>query len=130
MNQMSIDSNIKNNKKEKIIIFLLLQVMNILYSLDSVMIKMVSVRWEKNGLFSVSTLLLLTAAFAVLALYALLWQNILSRVDLTVAYMCKGMIIFWGMLWAFLFFKEKITLFNIIGTVIIFCGTYLVTTNE
>ncbi|MCR5626356.1 MAG: EamA family transporter [Lachnospiraceae bacterium] len=127
---MSIDSNIKNNKKEKIIIFLLLQVMNILYSLDSVMIKMVSVRWEKNGLFSVSTLLLLTAAFAVLALYALLWQNILSRVDLTVAYMCKGMIIFWGMLWAFLFFKEKITLFNIIGTVIIFCGTYLVTTNE
>ena len=116
--------------KKNIKVFLILQLMNILYSLNSVLIKIVSIRWDKEGLFQVTTLLILLAAFLLLALYALLWQKILSKVDLTVAYMCKGMVIFWGMLWAFLFFQEHISLFNILGTILIFGGTYLVTINE
>ena len=107
-------------------IILVLQLMNILYSLNSVLVKMVSVRWEKDGLFGFSTLSLLIGAVLIMAVYALLWQKILSKVELTVAYMCKGMIIFWG----FLFFGENISLFNVIGTLLIFTGTYLVTANE
>lgn len=116
--------------KNNIGVFLILQFMNVLYSLNSVLIKVVSIRWEDAGLFQPITILLLMGAILLLAIYALLWQKILSKVDLTVAYMCKGMIIFWGMLWAFLFFQERISLFNIIGTIIIFVGTYLVTSNE
>lgn len=111
-------------------IILVLQLMNILYSLNSVLVKIVSIRWEKDGLFGFSTLSLLIGAVLIMAVYALLWQKILSKVELTVAYMCKGMIIFWGMLWAFLFFGENISLFNVIGTLLIFTGTYLVTANE
>lgn len=115
---------------EKIGIFLVLQIMNVLYSLNTVLIKLVSMKWESEGLFAVPTISLLFMAIAILAVYALLWQKVLTKVDLTVAYMCKGMIIFWGMLWAFLFFKEHITVINLIGTALIFIGTYLVTTNE
>ena len=118
------------NNGSKIRIFIILQLMNILYSLNSVLVKFVSMKWENIGLFALPTLLLLLAAIAILGIYAILWQKILTKVDLTVAYMCKGMIIFWGMLWAFLFFKEQITLFNLLGTGLIFSGTYLVTMNE
>ena len=117
-------------EKNKIEIFIILQLMNILYSLNSVLIKLASIKWEKIGLFSLQTILFLFVAIAILVIYAVLWQKILTKADLTVAYMCKGMIIFWGMLWAFLFFKEKITLFNLAGTVLIFTGTYIVTMNE
>ncbi|MBO4901194.1 MAG: EamA family transporter [Lachnospiraceae bacterium] len=114
-------------KSSRIGIFIILQIMNVLYSINSVLIKVVSTRWESQGLFKPVTLLLLFAAVAVLGVYAILWQKILTKVDLTVAYMCKGMIIFWGMLWAFLIFGEQITAWNLAGTVIIFAGTYLVT---
>ena len=117
-------------KDNKVGIFIILQLMNILYSLNSVLVKFVSVKWEKMGLFALPTLLLLLAAVATLGIYAILWQKILTKVDLTVAYMCKGMIIFCCMLWAFLLFKEQITLFNLLGTGLIFSGTYLVTMNE
>ena len=104
--------------------------MNILYSLDTVIIKMASLNWERAGLLTPSTLACFFVAGFGLAIYALLWQKILGKVDLTVAYMCKGMIIFWGMIWAALFFKENITFFNLLGTAFIFCGAYLVTVNE
>lgn len=116
--------------KEKIRIFLILQLMNILYSLNSVMIKVVSNRWESDGLFVFSTVSILIAAVFIMVIYALLWQHILSKVDLIVAYMCKGMIIFWGMLWAVLLFDEHIGILNMLGTVLIFCGTYLVSADE
>jgi drug/metabolite transporter (DMT)-like permease len=104
--------------------------MNILYSLNQVLIKIVSVKWETIGLFAFPTLAFLFIAIVILGLYAVLWQQILSKVDLTVAYMCKGMIVFWGILWALLIFKEQITIFNITGTVLIFLGTYVMTANE
>lgn len=116
--------------KRRIGVFIILQLMNILYSLDSVLIKVVSMKWQKEGLLAMQTLVLLVIAISILAGYALLWQKILSKVDLTVAYMCKGMIVFWGMLWAFLLFGEYISAFNILGTFLIFIGTYLVTANE
>ncbi len=111
-------------------VFFVLQVMNIVYSLNNVLIKVVADRWEKDKLFHFCTLSILAGAFIVLAIYAILWQRILSKVDLSVAYMCKGMIIFWGMLWAFMFFNEHISIYNILGSIIIFIGTYLVTLNE
>lgn len=116
--------------KGKAGIFFVLQFMNILYSLNSVLIKIVSSRWESDGLFVFSTIFILIIAIIILGIYALLWQKILSKVDLTVAYMCKGMIIFWGMLWAFVFFGEHISVLNMVGSVLIFLGTYMVTVNE
>ena len=62
----------------------------------------------------------------VLAVYALLWQQIIKRVDLSVAYVNRSMAICWSMLWAVLFFGERITLQNIIGVVLVLSGTIIV----
>ncbi|MCR5331024.1 MAG: hypothetical protein K6E62_07540 [Lachnospiraceae bacterium] len=118
------------SKRRKVFVIAALQLMNILYSLNSVLIKFVSMRWEKEGLFSVKTISLLAGAIAIMVVYAIIWQIILAKVDLTVAYMCKGMIIFWGMIWAYLFFDENISALNIFGTFLIFGGTFLVTSDE
>lgn len=62
----------------------------------------------------------------VLAIYALLWQQIIKRVDLSVAYVNRAMAICWSMVWAILFFGERITLQNIIGVVLVLSGTIIV----
>lgn len=118
------------NKKNMRKTFVSLQMMNIFYSLNGVLIKTASIFWEKQGLFSPLTCFLLFLALFTLAIYAIIWQKILSRVELSVAYMNKGMIVFWGLFWAFLFFGEKISVQNILGSIIIFLGTILVMKHE
>lgn len=123
--QMQFRHFIKKNKKV-FAIFFLLQVMNVIYSLSSVLVKCASLSWELNGFVSLKTMSILLMAVVLLGVYAVLWQMILSKVDLSAAYMCKGMIVFWGVFWAALFFHEKISIFNILGAILICTGTFWV----
>lgn len=120
----------KRTGKDNIILFVVLQFMNVIFSLDSVLIKCASASWENNGLFSINTISLLGLAIAVLAVYAVVWQMILGHVKLSVAYLSKGLVVFWGLLWSILFFQEKITWINLVGAALIFCGTLLVNEYE
>jgi drug/metabolite transporter (DMT)-like permease len=54
----------------------------------------------------------------------------LKKFSLFVAYSSKGIVILWGLIWAVLFFQEKIKINNIIGAVIIIIGIVLVSKNE
>ena len=69
-------------------------------------------------------------AVIILAGYAVVWQLILKRVELSVAYLNKGLLVFWGLLWAYIIFCEQITIMNMVGTIIIFIGTLMVNDNE
>ena len=62
------------------------------------------------------------AAVAVLAIYAVLWQQIIKRMPISDAYMFKGSTIIFVMILAHLIFGEAITLTNIIGAVLIIGG--------
>lgn len=64
--------------------------------------------------------------FFILGLYALLWQQILKVMPLTVAYPNKAVAIIWGMFFGVMIFKEVITITNIIGGVIVLVGVCLV----
>lgn len=61
-------------------------------------------------------------AVAVIGIYALLWQQVLKRIELGTAYMFKGTSLIFTMLIAALLFGEAITVPNIIGSVIIIVG--------
>ena len=61
-------------------------------------------------------------AVAIIALYALLWQQVLRRIELSTAYMFKGTTLIFTMLIAALLFGEHITTANIIGSLIIVTG--------
>lgn len=64
--------------------------------------------------------------YGILGCYALIWQQIIKRMEISIAYANRAMAIFWSMLWAFLLFKEQITAQNLLGVALIFIGTWVV----
>lgn len=58
--------------------------------------------------------------------YALVWQQLLKKLPLVTAYANKAVTVIWGLLWGTIIFKEKITLFNILGAALIILGIYVV----
>ena len=67
----------------------------------------------------------LAGAIGVMGAYAICWQQILKRVELSTAYMFKGTSLIFVMLFAFALFGEQITATNIIGAVVIVGGIML-----
>ncbi len=116
--------------KKNVTLFLLMQIMNVIFSLNSVLMKLASMSWQREGLFAFKTAAILMAAVAVLGIYAVAWQAILSKVDLAQAYLNKGTVVFWGLVWSALVFQEHITFFNIVGSVVIFIGLMMVNYHE
>lgn len=61
-----------------------------------------------------------------LGMYAIVWQQIIKKLPLNTAYSNKAVTIAWGILWGFLFFKEKIKWNMILGAVIVIIGVIIV----
>ena len=70
------------------------------------------------------------AAIALTGIYAIFWQKILKRVDLSIAYMSKGVTLFWTLFWSVLIFDESVTLRNVIGLIFIFVGIAFINRDE
>ena len=62
---------------------------------------------------------------AVLGIYAILWQQVIKKFDLSIAYANKAMGILWSMIWAVLLFHNEITLQNIAGVALVVAGTII-----
>ncbi len=116
--------------KKGIVLFLFMQVMNVVFSLNGVLMKLASVSWQENGLFAIKTIAVLCASVAVLGVYAVAWQAILGKVDLSHAYLNKGTVVFWSLLWSAVVFQEQITIYNIVGGAVIFLGLIMVNYHE
>jgi multidrug transporter EmrE-like cation transporter len=67
----------------------------------------------------------LAGAIGVMGAYAICWQQILKRVELSTAYMFKGTSLIFIMLFAFALFGELITIMNLIGAAVIITGITL-----
>ena len=101
---------------------ILLQAIIIIYTVSSVMAKFASANKETPIKF----FLFLGLEFAILAVYAVLWQQMIKRFDLSVAYANRSMAILWSMIWAVIFFHDKITLRNVLGVLLVLLGTIVV----
>ena len=64
----------------------------------------------------------LAGAIAVLGLYAILWQKVLSFMPLNKAFLCKSVTLILGLLVAHFIFSEVITISNIVGAFFILGG--------
>ena len=67
-------------------------------------------------------ILCLGAVVSVLGVHAVLWQKLLSMMQLNKALLCKSITLFFGLLIANQLFDEQITINNILGAVIILSG--------
>lgn len=113
-------------KKTPIWVFLLLHVGLLVSSLSGVFSKKAALSETFSLQFVFWYGLVLVSMFA----YAVLWQQILKRMDLTMAYANKPIGLVWGMIWGTLLFKDVITVRMIIGALVIFAGIFLVVTSD
>ena len=112
--------------RSKLFLLIELQFVVIIYSLANVMSKVAS----NYAFLSPPFILAYGVEIALLGLYAILWQQMIQRLDLTVAYAGRAVALLWSMLWAVLIFHETITWQNIIGVIIVIIGTLVVNTDD
>ncbi|MBD5451611.1 MAG: transporter [Lachnospiraceae bacterium] len=110
-------------KKLKNII--LLQGVVMVYTFSGIMSKKAS----QNGNDPVKFLTFFALEFVVLAIYGLLWQQVIKHFELSVAYANRSMAILWSMLWAVVFFDDIITGKNIFGVLFVLLGTIIINTD-
>lgn len=101
---------------------LALQLVVMLYTLSSVAAKMAS----GQAFLSLPFIVYYGVEILILGFYAIAWQQIIKRCDLSVAYANRSMAILWSLVWTVIFFHEALTVKNIIGVLIVFAGTMIV----
>ena len=101
--------------------YLALVGVNLVYACTSIFTKMAS----RQEMLSWPYLLWMVGAVGVMGVYAILWQQVLKRVELSTAYMFKGTGMIFGLLIAWLILGEQITINNMIGAAIIIAGIAL-----
>ena len=80
-------------------------------------------------MFSFSFFLFYGLEIAILGVYAILWQQMIKRFDLSIAYANRAMALLWSALWAVLLFREGLGPKQVAGIVLVILGTVIVNTD-
>ncbi len=108
-------------KTTKIQNIILLEIAFFIYALSSLFSKTAvsnnSSIWHMIGFYGLSLVML--------GSYAIIWQQVLKRMDLSIAFSNKGVTIIWGILFGNVFFHETITIGMIIGSMLVIVGIIL-----
>ncbi len=108
--------------------FLLLHATLLIYSMASICAKLSSNQLNLEN--NTGALLFLALEFLALAAYSLLWQLVLRRMPLNVAYSSKALSTLWTWLLCFILLHESITPGKAVGIVLVLAGVYLVVTDH
>ncbi|MDY4784951.1 EamA family transporter [Pygmaiobacter massiliensis] len=107
--------------KKQSVWFIVLHLALLVYAGSGICSKLAS----GQTVLSLPFLLLYGGLICLLGIYAVLWQQVIKHLPLTTAYANKAITVVWGILFGTLFFKETLTLQQIIGAVIIILGVWL-----
>ena len=105
---------------------LILQAVVVVYTLSSVVAKFAT----GKELFSFSFFLFYGLEIVILGIYAILWQQMIKRFDLSVAYANRAMAIVWSAVWAIVLFKDVLALKQVIGIGFVVLGTIIVNSEQ
>lgn len=109
------------HKKNSIGAFVVLQIALFILSFGAVCSKLAG----RQEFLSIPFCLLYGLLLIILFVYAIIWQQVLKKLSLTVAYACKGIGVVYSILWGVLFFKEDISWKMIVGAVVVLAGVYV-----
>ena len=104
---------------------LLLQFVFLIYSMNSIVAKFASA--EEFGL---KFILLYGLEVAILGIYAILWQQVIKKFELSVAYANKAVTLIWAMLWGSVLFKEQITISKVAGILLVITGIVILNSKD
>ena len=110
------------NQKISLKNILVLQAVVIVYTLSSVVAKLATA----EEVFSFAFFLFYGLEIVILGIYAILWQQMIKRFDLSVAYANRAMAILWSAVWAVVLFRDTIGLKQLIGIAFVVIGTVIV----
>lgn len=108
-------------KKIRLIDLLMLQSAVIVYSLSTVAANMAS----KQTFLSPGYILFFGLEFVILAVYAIIWQQMIKKFQLSIAYANKALTLMWSMLWNFLIFSQGITPWKVAGVLLVVVGVII-----
>ncbi len=108
---------------------LLLQLAVGIYSINTVIGGFVGNSLNENGVMSVKTIGLLFFEVVVLGVYAILWQQLIGKFQLSIAYANKAMTLLWSLMWSIVLFHEDVTAYKIIGVIMVMAGTIILNTD-
>ena len=99
-----------------------------IYSFSGILSKLAS----RQDFLSPLYILCFCGIIAVLAGYAVIWQQILKTIPLSIAMANKPVVLVFSILWAILIFKETVSSKMIAGIILILCGIFMIgrTLNE
>ena len=106
--------------------YVLLHLIILLFSFAGIFSKLAAM----NEFLSVRFLFFYGLSLLVMFMYALLWQQVLKRIPLSIAYINCSAAVVWGIVWGLVFFGETLKLSTILGAVIVLTGVMLVVTDR
>lgn len=93
-----------------------------IYSLSGIFSKLAS----KQDFMSLPYILCFAGVIFILGVYALLWQQVLKKIPLSIAMSNKPVVLVFGTLWAVFFFGEMIGIKFFIGIALICAGLFVI----
>jgi len=104
---------------------LMLQGIVAIYTVSGVMAK-----FAVSGETTLQVLFYYGLQLASLGIYAILWQQMIQRFDLSVAYANRAMALLWSAVWAITIFGESVGPKQILGIVLVIAGTVIINTEK
>lgn len=104
----------------------MLQAVFLIYSASSVVSKFAS----GKELFSLEFILFYGLDVLILGIYALIWQQVIKKFELSVAYANKAVTLLWALVWGIFIFHEKITFFKVAGILLVMVGIFILNSEE
>ena len=92
-----------------------------LFSISGVLSKLTA----RHPFMSVPFVLCYGGSLAILAVYAIGWQQIIKRMPLIAAYANRAVTLVWGIVWGVIFFGEDVTPLKLLGAAIVLSGVVL-----
>lgn len=99
---------------------LILQAVVVIYTFAGIIGKVAA------GQEPVKFLMLYAAEIGVLGVYAILWQQMIRKFELSVAYANRSVALAWSLLWAVLIFGEELTVKKAAGVAFVIAGTAII----
>ena len=112
---------IEMKKKTKWKDILMLQAVFLVYSIYSVVAKFAS----SKETFSLDFILIFGIGVLILGVYAILWQQVIKRFELSVAYANKAITLLWAIVWGIFIFNEQITFGKVAGIILVMAGIFI-----
>lgn len=104
----------------------MLQAVFLIYSISSVVSKLAS----GKEMLSFGFILFYGLDVMILGIYALLWQQVIKKFELSIAYANKAITLLWALVWGIVLFHEQITFGKVAGIVLVMIGIFILNSGE